>query len=82
MSILTTDRTRKSVKLTKEEYAAFSKWVKEQPTKLDAVAALGIARFTLDRILQVKSVSPDTHCKIKKVLGTASDRREEEKATA
>lgn len=71
MSTLTTDRPRKSVKLSKEEYAAFSKWVKDQPTKLDAVAGLGIARFTLDRILQVKSVSPDTYDKIKKVLASA-----------
>ncbi len=73
MTAITTDRIRKSESLTAEEYKKLDKWVKTQPTKVDAAIIIGITRPTLDRILIVKSGSPETIEKIKKVLGTASE---------
>lgn len=70
MTAITTDRIRKSEKLTSEEYRALVKWVGLQPTKVDACIILEVTRPTLDRILAVKSGSPDSIEKIKKVLGT------------
>lgn len=68
MSIATTDRTRKSVKLTPDQYRSFFKWVSAQPTKVDAAIVIGISRTALDRILIVKSGSQESIDKIAKVL--------------
>lgn len=68
MTETTTDRIRKSVKLTSEEYRAFVKWVANQPTKIDAAIVIGISRTALDRILIVKSGSNDSVIKIREVL--------------
>lgn len=68
MTQLTTDRIRKSQSLTADEYKALVKWVNSQPTKVDAAILLGVTRPTLDRILIVKSCSPDSIKKIREVL--------------
>jgi hypothetical protein len=68
MTEATTDRARKSVKLTPEQYKAFAKWVSNQPTKVDAAIIIGISRTALDRILIVKSGSQESVDKILKVL--------------
>lgn len=82
MTAITTDRIRKSVKLTADEFRDLSKWVKAQATKIDASLILGITRQALDRILIVKSGSQDSVDKIKKVLGTGLTKEEEEKEPA
>jgi len=82
MTEIASDRIRKSVQLGTDEYKALAKWVKAQPTKIDAAFIIGISRQALDNILIKRSGSQESVEKIKKVLGTASDRREEEKATA
>lgn len=61
-------RVRKSVKLTTEEMKAFKAWLKNQPTKLDAVEALGINRGTLERVLVFGGGHQFTIEKIKNVL--------------
>jgi hypothetical protein len=68
MAAITTDRIRKSVKLTAEEHRALVKWVNAQPTKVDACIALDLTRPTLDRILAAKSGSPESIEKVLKVL--------------
>ena len=82
MTSTTTDRNRRSIKLTSDELKELNKFIKRQPTKFDAALIIGITRPTLDRILVFKSCYQDSYDKILKVLGTASDRREEERATA
>jgi DNA-binding MarR family transcriptional regulator len=71
MTDLTTDRIRKSVKLTPEEGRALAKWVRAQATKIDAALLIGITRQALDTILIKKSGSQESIEKIKKVLGAA-----------
>lgn len=71
MTEITNDRIRKSVKLTPDEVKGLDKWVKAQPTKIDAALAIGISRQALDIILLKKSGSHESVDKIKKVLGTA-----------
>jgi hypothetical protein len=67
MTLSTTDRPRKSVKVDKEDYAAFSRFVKDQPSKGDAAINMGVSRFTIDRILKFKTAHPDTLEKIRRV---------------
>lgn len=57
-------RTRKSVELNTNEMRAFKKWIKAQPSKIEASEILGINRNTLDRILVLKSCSGETKEKI------------------
>lgn len=57
-------QTRKSVQINRDEMQAFKKWIKAQPSKLEASEILGINRNTLDRILVLKSCSADTKAKI------------------
>lgn len=71
MADLTTDRVRKSVKLTIEECRNLDKWVKAQPTKIDAALIIGISRQALDTIQLKKSGSQESIDKIRKVLGLA-----------
>lgn len=68
MTAITTDRIRKSVKLTSQERRALAKWVASQATKIDACILLDLTRPTLDRILTTGSGSPDSIVKVKKVL--------------
>lgn len=75
MTAVATDRIRKSERLTTDEFKALVKWVRAQPTKVDAAILLDITRPTLDRILIVRSASLETINKVRKVLreiGTAS----------
>jgi len=81
MNATTTDRIRKSVKLTPEQFKAFAKWVANQPTKIDAAITIGISRTALDRILIVKSGSQESIDKILKVLAQDAG-TEKVKATA
>ncbi len=57
-------QTRKSVEINKDEMQAFKKWLKAQPSKVEAAEMLGVNRNTLDRILLLKSCSVDTKAKI------------------
>ena len=68
MTTVPTDRIRRSVKLTTEEYRALVKWMDNQPTKFDAALVLGVTRPTLDRILNSRKGSHDSIEKIKKLL--------------
>lgn len=68
---------RKSVALSKEELAALKKYRSGFLTTVECAESIGINRTPLERVLTVGSGSPETIDKIKKVLGTASDRREE-----
>ncbi len=61
-------RIRKSVKLTPAEMKAFKKWVKDQPTRLDAKEELGVSYPTLDRILLTGGGHQTTVEKIRKVI--------------
>jgi hypothetical protein len=47
----TTDRIRRSEKLTTEEIRALKKYVSAFPSKLDAAEAIGISRPTLDLVI-------------------------------
>jgi predicted DNA-binding protein (UPF0251 family) len=71
MTTVPTDRIRRSVKLTADEYRSLVKWVDNQLTKFDAALILGITRPTLDRILHSKKGAHESIEKIRKVLGTA-----------
>jgi len=68
MTDTATDRVRKSVQLTTEEYRALVKWVRAQATKIDAALRIGISRQALDNILIKKSGSQESVEKIRKVL--------------
>lgn len=57
-------QTRKSVEINKDEMQTFKKWLKAQPSKVEAAEMLGVNRNTLDRILLLKSCSVDTKAKI------------------
>jgi hypothetical protein len=54
------DRKRRSEQMTKEERRAFAKYVATFPTKIDAAAALGISRVTLDAVSLKGSGKPET----------------------
>ena len=56
----TTDRVRKSERLSKEEFSLFLKWVNKQQTLQDAADALGVSRQTLDRLRFRGSGKPKT----------------------
>jgi hypothetical protein len=60
-------RKRKSEQMTPEERRAFRKWVGEQPTKIDAAAALPVSIGTLDRLLILGSGSPETIQKVREI---------------
>lgn len=77
-----TTTKRKSVALTKEEWNALKKYRAKFLTSVECAESIGISRQPLDRILLIGRGSADSIEAIQKVLGTASDRREEEKATA
>lgn len=62
------NRPKKSVQLTKAQFKKLEKWVKEQPTKIDAAELLGTERHTLDRVLIKKSCSPQTLEKITAII--------------
>lgn len=68
MGSITTDRVRKSVRLSAEEYRSLVKWVNNQPTKVDAALLLDITRGTLNRILIARSGAQDTINKVLKVV--------------
>lgn len=67
----TTERRRRSVKLTNEERRAFKKWVEGFDTKIDAQEALGVSKPTLDMVLVKGSGHPDTIEKIKSKIQEA-----------
>lgn len=54
------ERKRKSEKLTPEEFEALKKYVASLTTVIDAAAAIGIHRNTLDIILIKGKGSPET----------------------
>jgi hypothetical protein len=62
------DRKRRSVPLTKEEKIAFKKYVFSFPTKIDAAAAIGISRPTLDLVLLRGTGNSDTIGRIREKL--------------
>lgn len=64
----TTDRIRKSVRLSPDEFRELRRYVRAQPTKIDAAQNIGITRQALARILNAKSGSQDSYEKILKVL--------------
>jgi hypothetical protein len=64
------DRKRRSVPLTKEEKIAFKKYVFSFPTKIDAAAAIGISRPTLDLVLLRGTGNSDTVRLIREKLNT------------
>jgi len=68
MIMTPTARERKSEKLSADEYKALTRWVKDQPTQIDAAEIIGISREVLGRVLIVKSGSPVTIGKIRQVL--------------
>lgn len=68
MTAISIERTRKSEKLEIGEWRALVKWVDAQPTKFDAAILLDLSRPTLDRILSVKSGSPESIRKIREIL--------------
>jgi len=68
MAANTMQRVRKSEKLSEAEATAFTAWVSNQPTKVDAALLLHVERTTLDRVLAFKSGAPETIKKIRKVL--------------
>jgi len=82
MDASTIARKRKSEPLTKAELKALKAYRKGYSTDVDCAISIGIDRLVLNRIMLVGSGAPDSILKVRKVLGTASDRREEEKATA
>lgn len=59
------ERKRKSVALTTDEYAALKKYAKGFRTGVECAESIGIDRNVLDRVLLVKSGSPETIEKIK-----------------
>lgn len=63
-----TSSKRRSVKLTKEEFTEFKKWVKAFDVKVQASEELGITRQAVDRIMLTGSASPETIQKIREVL--------------
>lgn len=48
---MSTDRIRRSEKLTSDEVKALKKFVSSYPSKLDAAEAIGISRPTLDLVI-------------------------------
>lgn len=56
----TTERKRKSEKLTKEEFQAFKKFVRSRPTIVDAAEQIGIHRNVVDLVLIKGKGSPET----------------------
>lgn len=54
------ERKRRSVALTTEEKRAFNKYIRSFPTKIDAAAAIGISRPTLDLVILRGTGNSDT----------------------
>jgi len=75
-------RKRKSEPLNEVELAALKAYRAEFSTEVDCAVSIGIDRVVLGRVILVGSGSPVTIKKVRKALKKASDRREEEKATA
>lgn len=68
MTTTISGRIRKSEKLSPEDFRQLVRWVNSQPTKTDAAEIIGISRPVLDRLMLVKSSSPETIGKVLKVL--------------
>jgi hypothetical protein len=51
MNTMTTDRIRRSEKLTSDEIRSLKKFVSGFPSKLDAAESIGISRPTLDLVI-------------------------------
>jgi hypothetical protein len=66
------DRVRRSVQLTKEERKALQKYMSTFPTKIDAAAAIGISRPTLDLVIIRGSGNSVTVGLIREKLNVAS----------
>ena len=64
----TMTRTRKSVKLTQDEFKALKKFRKGFDTGVDCAIEIGIDRVVLDRVLTVGSGSEETVGKIRETL--------------
>lgn len=75
---ITSDRKRRSEKLTQEERRSFRKYVESFDTKQDCAIALGITRPTLDNIIHKGSGRPDTV----QIIRDRISEFEESKATA
>lgn len=73
MEAMTTDRIRRSEKLTNEELRAFKKYVSTFPTKIDAAVAIGISRPTLDLVIIRGSGNSITVGLIREKLNTNSN---------
>lgn len=69
---ITTERKRRSEKLTKEEMRAFTKYLNTFPTKYDAAIAIGISRPTLNLVIIRGSGYWETIQKIREKLFGAS----------
>jgi hypothetical protein len=68
-----TDRKRRSEPLTKEERKALLKYVYSFPTKIDAAAAIGISRPTLDLVIIRGTGNSDTVSLIRKKLNAVNE---------
>lgn len=65
---MSTERRLKSVKWDDAMIRKLEKYIKAAPTKFDAAEQLNVSRQTLDRIIGLKSSSPETLETIKKVI--------------
>jgi hypothetical protein len=68
------DRKRKSESLTTSEHRGLRKYVASFPTVIDAAAAIGIHRNTLDIVLIKGKGSPETVGLIREKLEEATHR--------
>ena len=64
----TSQRRKKSEKLSKEEIAALKKWLKGKATIIDAAEELEVSRYCLHDVRNKWSASPDTIAKIRNVI--------------
>lgn len=63
-----TERKRKSEKLSKDEHKALLRFVKSQPTIVDAAEQITIHRNVLDLVMIKGSGSPETIQKVRSVI--------------
>lgn len=68
MTTHTTERVKKSEKLTTKEHAKFKIWLEKQATATDAAEISHVDRVTLTRIGTTGSGSPENIAKIRAVI--------------
>ena len=64
----TTERKRKSEKLSKDEFRALKKFVTSYPTVVEAAETIGIHRNVLDLVIIKGSGSPETIQKVRQAV--------------